>query len=193
MIKRGKRGQFYLIVAIIIISIIVGFFVIQNYARTEKQGTRIYDLGEEFDLETGRVYDYGVYNQKDQNELINNWTNEYYNYTQGDIVEDWIFIYGNKKNLTLITFTQTDAGTISIFNTEYIISKGEKTEEDITDDIDGNKVEITFKEQTYEFKLTPNENFFFVISSEGLVSTQESEKELPPSLGDDNKEDKNND
>ena len=57
---KQKRGQFYLVAAIVIISLIVGFSVVSNYA-TNKEVVKLYDLKEELGIESANVLKYGTY------------------------------------------------------------------------------------------------------------------------------------
>ena len=55
--KRGnKRGQLYLIAALIIVFVIIGFFSLGNYAKKQKTDVKIYDIAKELEIETGNVY-----------------------------------------------------------------------------------------------------------------------------------------
>jgi len=59
---RQKRGQFYLIAALIIIAVIIGFAGISNYIQ-KKEVIKLYDLGEELGIESQNVLDFGTYNE----------------------------------------------------------------------------------------------------------------------------------
>jgi len=178
MIKRGKisykignkRAQFYIIAAVIIIAALLSFVALKDYVKVEKEQARIYDLGKELKIETGNVYDYGIYKGKDTSKIIENWTKIYSEYTtQQGIVEDWIFVYGNEKNLSAITFTTTKAGEIGIYTGSgrvgVKIKKGEISPKPLGS-VEGGQINITFKNFTYNFNLKEGQNFFFVIKSE---------------------------
>jgi hypothetical protein len=172
-----KRGQFYLIAAVVIIIAIVGILTLQNYAKKEGGDTRIYDLGEELEGETGYVYDYGVYNNADTQSLIENWSDTYYEY--GEEGESWIFVYGDEENLTALKFSKENSGDIGI------VTGGRKIElETISKikekgkikDIEEGEVELEFRNFSYPFELKEGENFFFVISSEKYATTSKNEE-----------------
>ena len=136
---RGKRGQFYLMAAIIIITVIVGFVTISNYSR-KKTSVKIYDLGEELGIESQNVLDYGTYTGNDK---LSDFLKQYSNYIDGGI--DVYVITGNEDNLQV-----------------YKYSDG--VEEQVTDFTEeGGKVIITIEETDYQFDLTAGENFYFVI------------------------------
>ena len=173
----SKKSQFYIVAAIVIIAVLIGIASYINYART-KTNTRLYDLGEELGLETGYVYDYGVYRGEDFDSLLNNWTDDYLNYTKGqEVIEDWIFVYGNTEGMTAVTFSTVTTGTIGIITgtgspTQVEITTIKKTTRSIGG---GEEAQVKFQNLTYNFKLEKGENFFFIISSKGYVTGAEEE------------------
>ena len=63
----NKRGQFYLVAAMVIIVLIVGFAAVQNY--TKKSRTiKLIDLKEELGIESGKVLDFGTFNLENPEE-----------------------------------------------------------------------------------------------------------------------------
>ncbi len=172
-----KRGQFYLIAAIVIIIAIVGIITLRNSVKEEEGDRRVYDLGEELEGETGYVYDYGTYNNENTQKLIGNWSDTYYEY--GEEGESWIFVYGNKNNLTALKFSKDNSGKIGIITGGRKISletmskikqKGE------IENIGEGEVDLVFGDFSYPFELKEGENFFFVISSEKYATTSKNEE-----------------
>jgi hypothetical protein len=171
MEKRGsKRGQFYIIAAVIIIAVIIGLFSLTNYMKVETRKTQIYDLGEELGIETGSVYDYGIYNEDDTGKLIENWVRVYYNYTKERGIEDWIFIWGNAGDMEALYFTTKSSGGVSFefenvnVRVEVFKKYEEKKHFEKVGRVDS-LVNVTFhpKNFTHQFKLKKGQNFFFVI------------------------------
>lgn len=158
---KQKRGQFYLIAAMIVISLIIGFAVVSNYLE-KKQTIKLYDLGEELGIESENVLDYGTYNEyndTDMDELIRSFIENYVDYVQEGI--EIYFIFGNWEKITIVKYQEIsyyglllDGGYTSTYIEEEVIENPEK---DVVVTINGN---------TYEFRLKPGENFYFVISQE---------------------------
>jgi len=175
---KSKKSQFYIIAALIIILVIIGLISIGVEIKRGKEYKKIYDLGEELKIETGSVYDYGVYKGKNTSKLIGKWAKKYYEYSKGKVVEDWIFIYGNNKSMTVLTFTMTSSGNITII---FPGGKGKGVNVEIEREVERKKsfepgsekkINLIFKNLTYEFELEEGENFFFVIREEGGASTK---------------------
>ncbi len=166
----GKRGQFYIIAALVIVFLIIGFFSLKNYAKKDRESEKIYDFGKELNIESGNVINYGVYNKQDTDILIQNWSQVYYDYSSSQsTIENWILIYGDTKEATALTFSTEDSGEIFLISGGIKITiplrktiKGNNT---ITPE--GNVVNILFKNNTYSFNLEGEENFFFVLNSGG--------------------------
>jgi len=156
-----KRGQFYLIGAIIVIAAIIGFAAVSNVV-TKKSSIKIYDVKDELQIEGGEVLEYRVTKGEPKTE---DFIKEYQEY-QDTIGEDreLYFIYGNIKKIYIISITE-------IFVTTKIVGQGSVSspvsvqgKEEITPE--GGEVIVTINEREYKFELKPGENFFFVISQE---------------------------
>ncbi len=168
--KRGdKRGQFYLIAAIVLISIIIGFATIKNYSK--KATTKVYDLSDELDIESDQVVGYGIVNGKTMENLMANFTGKYAKYLQED-VDNLFFIFGNfEDGIKVVTYKEIIQGGIRIGGTEIKItrdqsfvytpkietnSEGIKTIKVLIENKDKEKIE-------YEFELKPGENFYYIM------------------------------
>lgn len=169
-----KRGQFYLIAAIILIAVISGIALYQNYGKKVNTNVVIYDLGKELKVETGNVYDFGTYTSQDTEALIDDWTTKYYQYSksQGNI-EDWIFMYGDRGSIRAITFTLVTEGEISITTSASPVKVDIKREikgNQVIGNINEGKVQVEFNNIKYDFELKDGENFFFVIKGGNSVA-----------------------
>lgn len=147
---KQKRGQFYLIGAIIIIAAIIGFAAISNYLE-KKESIKLYDLGEELGIESENVLDFGTYNEFDESEietLLTNFIESYAEYIEEGI--EIYFIFGNPENITVIGYRELEE--VPTISAEITASKKE--------------VIVTINSIKYPFKLEKGENFYFVISQE---------------------------
>ena len=174
---RGKRGQFYLIATIVIIAVIIGFVTISNYAQ-KQDSIKIYNLGEELNIEGENVLDYGIYNGLDKNEtanLLKEFIETYSGYIEEDIEiyllvgdDESLIVIGENESLEEnfnITFGLTGAATK---NLKRFATKEFKPE---TGSEVGNKIKVKIrnkqdstKDYEYEFELREGENFYFIIS-----------------------------
>jgi hypothetical protein len=161
----NKRGQFYLLAAIIIITVIVGFAAISNYAK--KKGTvKLYDIKDELQIESGEVLEYGVSSRQDIGKLIDDFIERYQEYAGEN--KELYFIYGDFDEVWMVTFREILV-TSKVDGKSITTSKldTERVELNITGDDPGTKTVIaTINNVDYEFELKPGENFFFVISQE---------------------------
>ena len=156
----NKRGQFYLMGAIIIIAIIIGFANVTNYSE-RKTPIKIYDLSEELGIEGEMVLDYGTFN--DEN-VIAEFTKDYAVYAEEDDQEIY-FIFGNKEEIFVITYEEISQGTITIGGITMPIQDDGIFQKEI--DPNGEDIIlITIEGIEFEFELTAGENFYFIISQE---------------------------
>jgi len=181
MVKNlNKRGQFYLIAAVLIIVVVFAIVNLRGYTSNSETLDLSY-IVDELNIETGQVITYGVFNPTSGqtiNDLINTWSDAYVSYSQGKVSEtDWIFIYGNEEGVfEVITFTDTDSSIrLNIGgDTAQTNVRGLDKKKGSCDDLEKkckvelSKLTITLSDgNTYDFELKQGENFFFVISREG--------------------------
>ena len=142
LFMRGKKGQFYLIATIIIIAVIIGFATISNYAQRQDY-VKIYDLGEELNIESENVLDYGA---ATGNSKLSQFGKDYSEYAGEDI--EIYFITGDESGMEAHKYV----------NGEETLLDAPEVKED----------EIIFKlnENEYVFELKPGENFYFIILQE---------------------------
>ena len=146
----SKRGQFYLIAAILIIVIIATSAIIYNYSR-KKNPVVIYDLGEELKIESKNVLDYGTQDGGDMNDIWEGFVEDYASYAGEG--KEFYFVYGNSEDWEKVECDGTSCGAAS-----GIIWSG-------------GKVIITIDEIEYQFDLEEGKYFYFIITQEIVGET----------------------
>jgi|TARA_B100001971_G_C18219032_1_gene555875 hypothetical protein len=165
----NKRGQFYLVAAIIIVFVIAGIASVKTYAIVRPEPRAIQDLGSELNEETSRIVDYGVYNSANLTSLLDSFTDEefapYFLKKTGET--GIVFLYGNKEKLSAVQYNQTITGTISAtigtgaINWQEVSSFTERVDVIPTDPL-----MVNMSGKMFEFDLKDNEMFYFVIVKE---------------------------
>ncbi|MBU0958961.1 MAG: hypothetical protein KKB31_03370 [Nanoarchaeota archaeon] len=137
----NKKGQFYMLAAIVIISLFLGFIAIQNYSKTTKS-TRVYDLKKELEIESGKFLDdgakYGVYDWQ-------SFTGNFSKHAGRDI--NIIYAVGIMGSLDVFRY---DEDGVKIKDLIYSDNVGE--------------VIITWEDVNYAFKTAEGQNFYFIIA-----------------------------
>jgi hypothetical protein len=162
----NKRGQFFLIAAIIIIGLIIGFATAVNSVRVGDRNEAFYDLADEVGFETKKVLDYGVYQIANTETLMKGFLE---NYTDYIATEEVLFIFGNEDSLDVLYFENLVIGSVgisvgpapTIVPIQDYVDQTETAE--VIHDLSDNKVTVKIKEINYEFKLRKGQNFFFII------------------------------
>ncbi len=168
---RGKKGQFYLVAAVIIVLAIVGITSVRTYAITKYEPRKINDISTELKEETSRIVEHGIYQKENLTELTEDFTeSEFAPYflkkTEGTSI---VFVYGNKTDLYSVQYKPDYTGTISAtiggsgvnWNPLGVYSNKSKIT-DITDD----KINIMVLNKTFVFDVRENEMFYFLITQE---------------------------
>jgi hypothetical protein len=168
---KRSDGQFYLIAAIVIIAIILGFVTIQNYSK--RPTTKVYDLSDELGIESDQVVEYGIINSETMENLITSFTETYAQYIEGD-VDNLFFIFGNFEEIKVVTYKDIVQGGISVGGTEVTVTEGQAFVQTYTPELNEEgirvvKIEIKSEdgeELKYEFELKPGENFYYIMQKE---------------------------
>ncbi len=159
---RGKKGQFYLLSAIIIVTIIVGFITVSNYSN-KKGSVKIYDLKEELQIESQNIIKYGTYNSLDEtaiNVLLKQFVESYVDYAGAG--KNLYFLFGDSESLTMKAYQEV-AESISIDGQSMTITGGEGEK---THTPSGSQVIVMIEDVEYQFDLEAGENFYFIVSQE---------------------------
>jgi len=168
--KRGKKAQFYIIGAVIIIMAMISLASVSNYVLVKKEPAKFMDLGSMLNLEGEKVFSFNLYNAKDTNSVIENFSQMMAEYieTENENV-DLIIIHGNSSNAQITVISKNSTGTITL--NMGAMSSGVISEEYIpqTFYVNGNNINITLLNNTYVFELGEDEEFMFVMTkSEGF-------------------------
>ena len=173
---KNKRGQFFLIAAVIIIVVIVSIVTISNYTQ-KKETTKLYDLGQELGIESQNVLDYGTYNAKNASDiqvLMEQFIKNYHDYQEQD--KNIYFIFGNKDAVSVLGYQDIANESVCIKLNPPTNSKNTAcanydkigSTQTYTAPSGGiNHVAIVISQTQYEFALKSGtgltENFYFVI------------------------------
>ncbi len=183
----NKRGQFYLIAAVVVISLIISINVIHNMADSSKEDVQIIDLSDEIAFESSQIIENGVFtdNKGKIPESIEDLSNTYASTNLG---KDLIFIVGNKTEFnvfyqdagkkeslqfpgTTLLFSETisdSQGSVSLStsgDSSLDLSKTILKKEKRTASTD--KITLILNEDfSRTFDLNTGENFFIVIKKE---------------------------
>ena len=187
----NKRGQFYIVAAVILVIVLIGFVSVRNFANVKPEETTVYDLKKELGLETGKVVDFAIYNRNETDVVVENWTEVYVKGKSNEEVDNWIFVYGNNNQITVVTFTgnetETNEASISYPGVEASrlelydqkVEKGEFTKvkttftRPISTESSLNEIEninVTLSDTSYSFKLDKFKNFMAVIEKNDYVA-----------------------
>ena len=165
-----KRGQFFLIAAVIIIVAVVSIITVTNYTQ-KKDNVRLYDLGQQLGIESQNVLDYGTYSELNDSQmkvLMENFIKNYHAYAGGD--KNIYFVFGNSQKINVIGYQDITAESVCIkLNpnerntncTEYTTIG--TTQEYLSGGVTISKVAIDIGGNEYQFSLKKGENFYFVI------------------------------
>ena len=144
MKRDDKNGQFFLIATVIIVALIIALATYINYSRTESY-SKIKELKKELEIESSYVLDYGIYNEKDMNNLLEKFATNFSDYVGEDI--NLYFIYGKEGSLQGLKYEQGTKDTLTVSES-------------------GGKATITIEGKEYEFDINAGQSFYYVLSQD---------------------------
>lgn len=169
-----KRGQFYILAAIMIILAVSGMASIATYAVVKSQPRDIYNFAEDITRESAYITDFGIIADKDVEPLlINLTTNQFANLFLAETENaSSLFVYGNSTDIYVVKIYEDDAGAIvtdilgggtPITNID-IPFKGVVIEQTITPKTaNTNHIRVKLLGAQFKFDVKDSEMFYFVI------------------------------
>lgn len=140
---KNKRGQFYLIAAVMLIVVIIGLVSIVNYT-SSKDDSKVNLYGDKLKIESEKVLDYDLNNGANE---IENFTRSYSNYMGSNV--NAYFIVGINSSLRAYTYI---AGVKLDLTNNLEVSDG--------------KIYFTAEDTEYIFDLNKGQNFYFILYQE---------------------------
>jgi len=199
----NKRGQFYIIAALIIAAIVATLIAEVNYARRQPKPIKFEELSEDFEAEVTKIIDSGIYSGKTKGEIdieIRGFTRRFLEYAQErnpDI--QLVYLYGNENELSVVNYA-FNASTLTTKTLQMVnltggggtavstvkIELGEKTftravEErmehfkDISATVQnpGEWAKLRVAGVVHDFDLASMDKFYYMIESQGRVDKRE--------------------
>jgi hypothetical protein len=159
---KNRRGQFYLIAAIVIITIAVGFVIISNSASSQ-QTPNIYFLRDEIKIESLKIMDYATSNQLSGTQIRNtliDFSNQYINSSKND---NFYFVFGNTTNMTFMSY-QAYYSNVTLDGTDYtnLVGTGITYSKSF---VPGTNVTLNVNGNKHIFLINNGVNFNFVLLS----------------------------
>jgi hypothetical protein len=169
--KGNKRGQIYLVAAIIIVMILAGIASVKTYAVAKAEPRKIKDISSELKEETSRIIDYGIYSRANLDDLLNSFNLEFSEYFLEKTEEtNIIFIYGNKTELYSVQYNNQYTGavfaTIGEASPTWATSESIINKTEITTQIQDNKINVNLLEKDFVFDIREGQVFYFLITQQ---------------------------
>ncbi|PIO08639.1 hypothetical protein COU59_00850 [Candidatus Pacearchaeota archaeon CG10_big_fil_rev_8_21_14_0_10_34_12] len=162
MNKRGKKGQFFLIAAILILAVVASLAVVYNYSSAKNSEKRFY-IKNELGIESEKVLDYALNNGLNAQAVLRNFTESYSNHSTAD---EFFYLFGKRDNITVSGFMKDLSGEIIVNtgfgNQEVSFSQNQFIYREFTY-IEDSNVSMTINNVRYNVNLSQGINFYYVI------------------------------
>ena len=157
----NKKGQFYLIAALVIVSLAAGFIVVTNKASIVQNPSISY-LKEEIRTESSNIINYGAYNGMSNNQIETMLANLSYYHINNSRKSNSYFLLGTKQQMTLIAY-QYYWANVSLNGEQLNIGTKKIYTQNFSSP--GNSINIKINNTSYNFNINEGENFHFIIKS----------------------------
>ncbi|MEK6915959.1 MAG: hypothetical protein AABW89_05465 [Nanoarchaeota archaeon] len=161
----NKRGQVFLMAALIIVGILISLSRISNESTSGKKPEAFFDLADEIDFETKRVLDYGVINSQTNISDLASQLLTKYGETIGN--HDVAFVYGDYNNVYAYYYENVNVVAVSILSNNFVtlrIANGREI--DVRRSQVDNTATVRIGDVDYLFDLKPGQNFYFILAKE---------------------------
>ncbi len=162
----NKRGQFYIIAAVVILTIFGGFIAVSNSISYVKN-PQILDSKNEIITEASAIINYGAYHSETDSQIESKLINMSKYYVREIPDSNFYFLLGTKSNITLVAYQSSKENVY--MNGEQMTAITPKSsapyEQSGFMPNAENKIDIKTNETNYNFTINEGENFHFAISS----------------------------
>lgn len=162
----NKKGQFFLIAALVIVALILSLSTVYNVATVQNEDLRVSDLSKEISFEGAKVIDSGVYEGKTAAETQVYLQSLIGNYSSDALKSNIVAVYGNSTSTVALEYKCDNQGQVSAVGaTTNICNPGDvKTiDSQRVNWIEGElHINIGGVDQT--FALGENQNFYIIIT-----------------------------
>ena len=101
-VRLKKAGQFFLIAALIISGMVIGFGTLYNSAQIVRADTQVYDFSEELRSEVRQVHDSGTFSGLSEKQINENTEKLLNYYAEQNPDSDFIVLFGNTEKSSLL-------------------------------------------------------------------------------------------
>ena len=159
--SKNRKGQFFLIVTMIIVSLIVSITTSVNFIEKKSHSNFRYDANE-LKFESEKVMDYAIKNNHDVKIDLTTFTDDYALYSNAD---NLYFIFGDSSEITFNGY-QKKLEDVSVNTGTGYIDISFSNEEATGNYPNPSSVKLKIDGVEYPFTLNTGQNFYFVISKE---------------------------
>ncbi len=110
-----RRGQFYLIAAVVVIGVLAGFSTIYNSTRISPEDTLIYYLSEEINFEASQVLDNSARTEVSEEETLNRLNALVNFYATKNPENEIVTFYATENSVTLSVYNSPSQNTTKIY------------------------------------------------------------------------------
>jgi len=168
----NKRGQFYIVAALLLIMILGSMVGVSTYAVVNQEPRTIKDISSDLSRESVKIIDYGIYNGQNIDDLVEDFAGrdmaEYFLKKTDDA--NIAFVYGNRTDINVLSYNSSNTGTVSVGGTSWVWQMSDIYSQTHVLVVDSRKnyveveMDIGGSVKKYPLEIKDNQMFYFVIA-----------------------------
>lgn len=165
-----KRGQFFLIAALVIAGIVITLSVMNITIKAPEEDVTLYDLSSEIDYESSQLIDHGIYYSYSEGEISSSVISLMANYSYAYPNTDIVAVFGDENSVTELSYEKINVGSLGIGTgstsgltqiqiepvTRITYPEGEEKKIEV-------KLNAIGENSTVSFNLKSGQNFFLIL------------------------------
>ena len=122
-----KKGQFFLIAALVVILIAVSLGVIYNAVKLSDEDSSVIDLSNEIGFESAQIVESSTFEGRNESEISDRILNVTNYWAKSNPDKEITVIYGNRERIFIVNSSQLDLGSLTVSTGEESGSGSETT------------------------------------------------------------------
>lgn len=165
----NKKGQFFLIAALVMIAIFIGLGAIYTSSRVSREDLTTYDLSKEINFEASQVVNTGILSGLTSTQIIGKVKSLSDVYSQANQESDFLLVYGNTTELNVFYYNNTETGQIGLSTGTDSYPTLTLHARDVTVVTQNNQQSLKVilpSNISYDFNITSGQTFYIIIKKE---------------------------
>lgn len=162
-----KKGQFYLVAAVVIVVILFSISTIHNSTKTSDEYSLVYSLADEIKFETSQILDNSALFNVEEQETLSR-IQEYLSYiSQKNPSTKFLAVYSTEQNIHFITYNNANSDVVGTYENQEVWKPASDSSETIqTLSKNSDSITLEISSETHILNIPEGRQFFVILINE---------------------------